>query len=80
MVRQKKPEKSEFSKWFELQFGKRPTNKSYQRLRREVTELEQALVRVRNEMYLFEKYEHNRTAAHYAWVAREECVSDETKQ
>ena len=66
-----KEKKSPFTQWFELQFGKRPSNKELAVLRDDVNLLERQLSNARRIVPEVERWELRRTASHYAWVTRE---------
>lgn len=59
-----------FTKWFEAQFGKRPSKTPTEDLVEELTSLQLEVMRKRRVVDAVERWEEHERAALYAWNAR----------
>ncbi len=60
-----------FSQWFIAQFGKRPSPESLQSLERKMGNAKMAYLAAKSKCRQLDDWERSRTAALYAWQARE---------
>jgi ribosomal protein L37AE/L43A len=71
---------SEFNNWFEEQFGKRPSNKSFESLRKDLESIAYTYNKTRAELAAIDVYETRKTAAHYAWIAMQSITEERKKE
>jgi hypothetical protein len=63
--------RSEFLEWFELQFGKRPSKLPLHVLQENARRCRVDLYNAEKALEESQLWDQRKTAAHYAWVARE---------